>query len=115
MEIAMIYGTVTSDIGEINTPQALKARRIANFLPRPELVRDAVIVHDLDDDTTSIRFDTMAGPVRFLLPIAQGFEFYVIHDSDVGPRILGSFRGSSLSVKAVAFRISEFLRTRGLK
>lgn len=111
----MLYGKVTSDVGEIKTPQALRARRIANFLPRPELLRDAVIVHDLDENTTSIRFDTTAGPIRILLPVAQGFEFYFIHDSDVGPRILGSFRGASLSVRAVAFRISEFLRTRGLK
>ncbi|WP_405656398.1 hypothetical protein [Streptomyces sp. NBC_00079] len=115
MEIVIINGKVTSEAGEIDTPQAKKARRIANFLPRPELLRDAVIVHNQDEHTTSIRFDTTAGPIRILLPVAQGFEFHVIHDSDTGPRILGSIRGASLSVRAAAFRISEFMRTRGLK
>ncbi|MFE9604560.1 hypothetical protein [Streptomyces hokutonensis] len=115
MEIVILYGTVTSETGEIDTPQAQKARRIANFLPRPELLRDAIIVHDLDDNTTSIRFDTTAGPIRILLPVAEGFEFHFIHDSETGPRILGTFRGASLPVRAIAFRISEFLRTRGLK
>lgn len=115
VEIVISRGKVASGADGITTPQAAKARRIANFLPRPELLRDAVIVHNQDDNTTSIRFDTAAGPIRVLLPVAQGFEFYIIHDSDTGPRILGSFRGASLSVRAVSFRISEFLRTRGLK
>ncbi|MEU6610316.1 hypothetical protein ABZ922_35610 [Streptomyces shenzhenensis] len=115
MEIVISGGRVAPSAEEITTPQAAKARRIANFLPRPELLRDAVIEHNQDDNTTSIRFETMAGPIRILLPVAQGFEFYIIHDSDTGPRILGTFRGESLSVRAVAFRISEFLRTRGLK
>ncbi|MEU6653408.1 hypothetical protein ABZ904_29225 [Streptomyces sp. NPDC046900] len=115
MEIVISAGKVTSGAEEIKTPQAAKARRIANFLPRPELLRDAVIEHNRDDNTTSVRFDTTAGPVRILLPVAEGFEFNVIHDSDTGPRILGSFRGGSLSVRAIAFRISEFMRTRGLK
>ncbi|MEU7967317.1 hypothetical protein AB0D09_28220 [Streptomyces sp. NPDC049097] len=115
MEIVISAGKVTPGAEEIKTSQAAKARRIANFLPRPELLRDAVIEHSRDDDTTSIRFDTTAGPVRILLPVAEGFEFNVVHDSDTGPRILGSFRGGSLSVRAIAFRISEFLRTRGLK
>ncbi|MER8009749.1 hypothetical protein [Streptomyces sp. NPDC094149] len=115
MEIVITNGKVTPETGEIDTPQAKKARRIANYLPRPELLRDAVIVHDQDEHTTSIRFDTMAGPIRILLPVAQGFEFHIIHDSDTGPRILGSIRGASLSIRAVAFRISEFMRTRGLK
>ncbi|MDX3265603.1 hypothetical protein PV336_41645 [Streptomyces sp. MI02-2A] len=115
MEIVISAGKVTSGAEEFKTPQAAKARRIANYLPRPELLRDAVIEHNRDDNTTSIRFDTTAGPVRILLPVAEGFEFNVIHDSDTGPRILGSFRGDPLSVRAIAFRISEFLRTRGLK
>ncbi|MGW7824108.1 hypothetical protein ACWGLF_39785 [Streptomyces puniciscabiei] len=115
MEIVITNGKVTSETGDIDTPQAQKARRIANFFPRPELLRDAVIVHNQDDHTTSIRFDTAAGPIRILLPVAQGFEFHIIHDSDTGPRILGTFRGASLTVRAVAYRISEFLRTRGLK
>ncbi|MFD7284021.1 hypothetical protein ACFV80_45365 [Streptomyces sp. NPDC059862] len=115
MEIVISAGKVTPGAEEIKTPQATKARRIANFLPRPELLRDAVIEHNQDDNTTSIRFDTTAGPIRILLPVAQGFEFHIIHDSDTGPRILGTIRGDSLSVRAVAFRISEFLRTRGLK
>ncbi|OIJ99034.1 hypothetical protein BIV25_11050 [Streptomyces sp. MUSC 14] len=115
MEIVIVNGKVTPETAKINTPQAEKARGIANFLPRPELLRDAVIVHDQDEKTTSIRFDTAAGPVRVLLPVAQGFEFHIIHESDTGPRILGTFRGASLPVRSVAFRISEFLRTRGLK
>lgn len=115
VEIVITNGKVTSEPGEINTPQAKRARGIANFFPRPELLRDAVIVHDQDDHTTSIRFDTTAGPIRILLPVAEGFEFHFIHDSETGPRILGTFRGGSLSVRAIAFRISEFLRTRGLK
>ncbi|MER5200064.1 hypothetical protein ACWD3J_41960 [Streptomyces sp. NPDC002755] len=115
MEIVITAGKVTSGADEITTPQAQKARRIANFLPRPELLRDAVIEHNQDDNTTSIRFETTAGPIRILLPIAEGFEFHIIHDSDTGPRILGTFRGASLPVRSVAFRISEFLRTRGLK
>ncbi|MFF7987854.1 hypothetical protein ACFZDK_54015 [Streptomyces sp. NPDC007901] len=115
MEIVISEGKVSPSADEITTPQAEKARRIANFLPRPELLRDAVIEHNQDEKTTSIRFETTAGPIRILLPVAQGFEFHIIHDSDTGPRILGTFRGSSLSVRAIAFRISEFLRTRGLK
>ncbi|MFD5572995.1 hypothetical protein [Streptomyces cadmiisoli] len=115
MEIVISGGKVAPSANEVTTPQAAKARRIANFLPRPELLRDAVIEHNQDDNTTSIRFETTAGPIRILLPVAQGFEFYIIHDSDTGPRILGTFRGASLSVRAIAFRISEFLRTRGLK
>jgi hypothetical protein len=115
VEIVISGGKVAPSTDEITTPQAVKARRIANFLPRPELLRDAVIEHNQDDNTTSIRFETTAGPIRILLPVAQGFEFHIIHDSDTGPRILGTFRGGSLSVRAVAFRISEFLRTRGLK
>ncbi|MEU9015743.1 hypothetical protein AB0D12_39980 [Streptomyces sp. NPDC048479] len=115
MEIVITAGKVTTSTDEITTPQAQKARRIANFLPRPELLRDAIIEHNQDDNTTSIRFETTAGPIRILLPVAEGFEFHIIHDSDTGPRILGSFRGASLPVRAVAFRISEFLRTRGLK
>ncbi|MFE6020760.1 hypothetical protein ACFQ6O_29810 [Streptomyces sp. NPDC056441] len=115
MEIVISAGKVTSSTGEIETSQAVKARSIANFLPRPELLRDATIVHDQDENTTSIRFDTAAGPIRVLLPVAQGFEFHIIHDSDTGPRILGSIRGASLPVRVIAFRISEFLRTRGLK
>ncbi|MFE0547101.1 hypothetical protein [Streptomyces sp. NPDC058891] len=115
MEIVVSAGKVTSGAEEFKTPQATKARRIANYLPRPELLRDAVIEHNRDDNTTSIRFGTTAGLVRILLPVAEGFEFNVIHDSDTGPRILGSLRGDSLSVRAIAFRISEFLRTRGLK
>ncbi|MGI5414142.1 hypothetical protein ACQEV9_46085 [Streptomyces chartreusis] len=115
MEIVIIDGTVKTEPGEINTPQAKTARGIANYLPRPELLRDAVIVHNQDERTTSIRFDTKAGPIRVVLPVAQGFEFHIIHDSETGPRILGTFRGASLSVRAAAYRISEFLRTRGLK
>ncbi|WP_326757313.1 hypothetical protein OHB35_53330 [Streptomyces phaeochromogenes] len=115
MEIVIAAGRVTPNADEITTPQAVKARRIANFLPRPVLLRDAVIVHNQDDNTTSIRFDTTAGPIRILLPVAEGFEFHVIHDSDTGARILGSIRGGSISVRAIAYRISEFLRTRGLK
>ncbi|CAM5595003.1 hypothetical protein [Streptomyces sp. NPDC020571] len=115
MEIVISAGKVTSGTAEINTPQAQKARGIANFLPRPELLRDAVIEHNQDENTTSIRFDTKAGPIRVVLPVAHGFEFQIIHDSETGPRILGTFRGSSLPVRAVAYRISEFLRTRGLK
>ncbi|MFF7130426.1 hypothetical protein [Streptomyces sp. NPDC008240] len=120
MEIVISGGKVAPSTDEITTPQAAKARQIANFLPRPELLQGAVIVHNQDDNTTSIRFETTAGPIRILLPVAQGFEFHIIHDSDTGPRILGTFRstsprGVSLSVRAVAFRISEFLRTRGLK
>ncbi|WP_254585128.1 hypothetical protein [Streptomyces sp. AC04842] len=115
VEIVISAGKVTSGTAEINTPQAQKARGIANFLPRPELLRDAVIEHNQDENTTSIRFDTKAGPIRVVLPVAHGFEFHIIHDSETGPRILGTFRGSSLPVRAVAYRISEFLRTRGLK
>ncbi|TVZ84734.1 hypothetical protein [Streptomyces sp. BK340] len=115
MEIVISGGKVALSSDEIKTPQAAKARQIANFLPRPELLWDAVIVHNQDDNTTSIRFDTMAGPIRILLPVAQGFEFHIIHDSETGPRILGTFRSAKLSVRAVAFRISEFLRTHGLK
>ncbi|MFD9654939.1 hypothetical protein [Streptomyces mirabilis] len=115
MEIVISGGKVAPSTDEITTPQAAKARRIANYLPRPELLRDAVIEHNQDDNTTSLRFETAAGPIRILLPVAEGFEFHIIHDSDTGPRILGTLRGASLSVRAVAFRISEFLRTRGLK
>jgi hypothetical protein len=115
MEIVIRGGKVAPSTDEITTLQAAKARRIANFLPRPELLRDAVIEHNQDENTTSIRFETTAGPIRILLPVAQGYEFHIIHDSDTGPRILGSFRDARLSVRAVAFRISEFLRTRGLK
>ncbi|MGV9351222.1 hypothetical protein ACWDSD_42240 [Streptomyces spiralis] len=115
VEIVISGGKVAPSADEITTPQAAKARRIANFLPRPELLRDAVIVHNQDENTTSIRFDTTAGPIRVLLPVAEGFEFHIVHDSDTGPRILGTFRGAALSVRAVAYRISEFLRTRGLK
>ncbi|WP_345127865.1 hypothetical protein [Streptomyces chiangmaiensis] len=96
-------------------PGGADGRRTPTKFEDPELLRDAVIEHNRDDNLTSIRFDTTAGLVRILLPVAEGFEFNVIHDSDTGPRILGSFRGSSLSVRAIAFRISEFLRTRGLK
>ncbi|MFI7406905.1 DUF932 domain-containing protein [Streptomyces sp. NPDC049541] len=88
MEIVIIDGKVTSEPGEINTPQAKRARGIANFFPRPELLRDAVIVHDQDEHTTSIRFDTTAGPIRILLPVAQGFEFHFIHDSETGQRMI---------------------------
>lgn len=115
MEIVITGGTVTAATDEIQNPQAVKARRIANYLPRPSLLTSAVIVHDRDEGSTSIRFDTEAGPVRIVMPVAQGFEFHVIHDSETGPRILGSIRGTSLPVRAIAFRISEFLRTRGLK
>ncbi|MFE5082820.1 hypothetical protein [Streptomyces mirabilis] len=85
MEIVISGGKVAPGTDEITTPQAAKARRIANYLPRPELLRDAVIEHNQDDNTTSIRFETAAGPIRILLPVAQGFEFHIIHDSDTGP------------------------------
>ncbi|MFI9040945.1 hypothetical protein [Streptomyces sp. NPDC053726] len=115
MEIVISEGKVTRSRSAVNTPQALRARSIANYLPRPELLREATIVHDQDEKTTSIRFETNAGPIRVMLPVEIGFEFQVIHDSETGPRILGPIRGSSLPARVVAFRISEFLRTRGLK
>ncbi|WP_190093334.1 hypothetical protein [Streptomyces melanogenes] len=115
MEIVIAEGKVTSLKVEIATAQAMAARRIANFLPRPELLRDAVIEHNQDEGTTSIRFDTTAGPIRFLLPVSRESEFQFIRDSDTGPVILGSFRGFSLPSRTIAFRISEFLRLRGLK
>ncbi|MER5402620.1 hypothetical protein [Streptomyces sp. NPDC002599] len=115
VEIVITAGKVTLGADEATTSQAQRARRIANYFPRPELLRDAVIEHNRDENTTAIRFETSAGPIRVLMPVAEGFEFHIIHDSDTGPRILGSIRGSSLPVRAVAFRISEFLRTRGLK
>ncbi|MGW1411316.1 hypothetical protein [Streptomyces sp. NPDC002403] len=115
MEIVISEGKVTRSRDAINAPQALRARSIANYLPRPELLREATIVHDQDEKTTSVRFETNAGPVRVMLPVETGFEFHVIHDSETGPRILGSIKGASLSARVVAFRISEFLRTRGLK
>ncbi|MFF8717525.1 hypothetical protein ACF07T_39935 [Streptomyces sp. NPDC015184] len=115
MEIIIAAGKVTASKTTIETPQAARARSIANFLPRPELLRGATIVHDQDEKTTAIRFETNAGPIRVMLPVATGFEFHVIHDSDTGPRILGSIKGNSLPPRVIAFRISEFLRTRGLK
>ncbi|GGN96414.1 hypothetical protein GCM10011579_097870 [Streptomyces albiflavescens] len=119
MEIVISAGKVTARTDEIKTPEAVKARRIANFLPRPELLTGATIVHNEDEKYTAIRFETGAGPVRVVLPVAEGFEFHIIHDSETGARILGSIperhRGVSLSVRAIAYRISEFLRTRGLK
>jgi hypothetical protein len=119
VEIVIRAGKVKTATDAITTPQAMRARSIANFLPIPSLLTCATIVHNEDDNSTSIRFDTQAGPIRLVLPVAEGFEFHIIHDSDTGPRILDSIpsvvRGSSLSVRAVAFRISEFLRTRGLR
>ncbi|WP_406347023.1 hypothetical protein [Streptomyces sp. NBC_00648] len=115
MEIVISEGRVTSLKSEILNPQAGAARRIANYLPRPELLRDAVIQHNRDEGTTSIRFDTKAGPIRFLIPASREMEYQFIHDTDDGPVILGSFRGFSLPSRTVAFRISEFLRMRGLK
>lgn len=118
VEILIRAGKVKATTEAIDTPQAKRARGIANFLPIPNLHRYATIVHNEDDNTTSIRFDTQAGPIRLVLPVADGFEFHIIHDGDTGPRILDSIpsvvRGTSLSVRAVAFRVSEFLRTRGL-
>ncbi|MCX5106969.1 hypothetical protein [Streptomyces sp. NBC_00439] len=115
MEIVISEGRVSASTSEIDSPHAVRARSIANYLPRPELLREASIVHDLDEKTTSIRFETKAGPIRVMLPVESGFEFLVIHDSETGPRVLGSIKGSSLSARVIAFRISEFLRTRGLK
>ncbi|WP_369383308.1 hypothetical protein [Streptomyces sp. cg36] len=115
MEIVIAGDKVTSLKVEIATAQAKAARRIANFLPRPELLRDAVIQHNQDEGTTSIRFDTKAGPIRFLIPGSPVMEYQFIHDTDDGPVILGSFRGFSIPDRTVAFRISEFLRMHGLK
>ncbi|MED7828759.1 hypothetical protein [Streptomyces chiangmaiensis] len=36
MEIVINAGKVTSGAEEISSPQAVKARRIANYLPHPE-------------------------------------------------------------------------------
>ncbi|WP_344076151.1 hypothetical protein [Streptomyces crystallinus] len=115
MEIVISGGRVTSLKSEITNLQARAARSIANYLPRPELLRDAVIQHNKGEGTTSIRFDTKAGPIRFLIPDSPDMEYQFINDTDDGPVILGSFRGFALSSRSVAFRISEFLRMRELK
>ncbi|MFD9825494.1 hypothetical protein [Streptomyces violascens] len=115
MELVISEGIVRSQAQGPDTVHAQRARSIANFLPRPELLRDAVIVHNTDENYTGLRFDTAAGPVVVMMPVAAGFEFNVVHESETGPKILGSIKGAALPARAIAYRVSEFLRLKGLK
>ncbi|WP_338704388.1 hypothetical protein V2W30_41430 (plasmid) [Streptomyces sp. Q6] len=118
MEIVITDGTV-KQAKDIETTEALHVRAIANHLPRPELIAAATIVHNLDENSTGIRFETNAGPVLLMLPVAAGFDFHLIHESETGPVILQTIKASGngriLPPRVIAFRLSEALRTRGLK
>ncbi|NUK28301.1 hypothetical protein [Streptomyces lunaelactis] len=115
MEIVITEGKVRSETTGPDPPSAKRARTVANFLPRPELLTGATIVHNLDENYTGIRFETNAGPVVVMMPVAAGFEFTVVHESETGSRILGSIKGQTLAARAIAYRISEFLRLKSLK
>ncbi|NEB75666.1 hypothetical protein G3I40_10560 [Streptomyces sp. SID14478] len=118
MEIVITDGTV-KQARDVESSEAFRVRAIANHLPRPELIAAATIIHNLDENSTGIRFETNAGPVLLMLPVAAGFDFQLIHESETGPVILQSIkaaeRGRILAPRVIAYRLSEALRTRGLK
>ncbi|MFE2991406.1 hypothetical protein [Streptomyces sp. NPDC059262] len=118
MEILVKGGTVKQSEG-IETENANLARAIVNHLAFPEMLRGATIVHNIDENYTGIRFATNAGPVLLMLPVAPGFDFQLIHESEKGPVILQTIkareRNGVLHPRVIGFRLSDVLRNRGLK
>ncbi|MEV6796536.1 hypothetical protein AB0M87_32150 [Streptomyces sp. NPDC051320] len=114
MELIIAEGKVSAEAAGPDSLNAQRARTIANYLPLPQLLAGAKVVHNLDENYTGIRIETAAGPVVIMMPVAAGFEFNIVHESETGPRILGTVKGSSLPARAIAYRISEFFHTKGL-
>ncbi|MFF4283031.1 hypothetical protein ACFY0Z_30140 [Streptomyces kronopolitis] len=114
MEILVSNGTV-SVVEERDTAQALQARAVANYLPRPALVEAARIVHNEDENYTGIRFNTKIGYIELMLPIAPEFEYTLVHIAPDATRILKfKVQRRSRQPRQVAYALSEFLRTRGI-
>lgn len=101
-----------------NTPQAIQARTIANFLPLSCQRVGAKIVHNPDARYTGIRIDGPAnGPVVIEMPTEAGGVFRIVQEfiePEEGKTERELVRFPQIyKPQGVAFMASEFLRSRG--
>ncbi|MCT9093441.1 hypothetical protein N4G70_31915 [Streptomyces sp. ASQP_92] len=120
MEITISEGIVRrteGGQGAPNTPQAIQARTIANFLPLHCQRAGAKIVHNVDARYTGIRMETSAGPVIIEMPTEAGGVFRVVQEfiepvNGKTERELVRFP-QIYKAQGIAYMTSEFLRSRG--
>ncbi|MCC3655728.1 hypothetical protein GTY57_29480 [Streptomyces sp. SID5475] len=122
MEIEIRNGIVRKVDGGVsapNTPQAIKARTIANELPLNCVRAGAKIVHNADAPYTGIRFETRAGAVILEMPANLGDSVRVIHERITPPEDpepvnpVQIARWESYKPKGIALMVGELLRSRG--
>ncbi|MFE4870507.1 hypothetical protein [Streptomyces sp. NPDC056682] len=100
-----------------NTPQVVRARTIANFLPLSCQRAGAKIVHNVDARYTGIRMETSTGPVVIEMPTEAGGVYRVVQE------FIEPVKGKSerelvrfpqiYKPQGIAYMASEFLRSRG--
>ncbi|MEU5436500.1 hypothetical protein AB0G73_24405 [Streptomyces sp. NPDC020719] len=100
-----------------NTPQAIQARTIANYLPLPCQRAGAKIVHNADARYTGVRLETSTGPVVLEMPTEQGGVYRIVQEfiepvNGKTERELVRFP-QIYKPQGIALMASDFLRSRG--
>jgi hypothetical protein len=118
VEIVIAQGCVTAVTRGPESEKASAARQIASYLPLPSLLDKARVLHDQDGNMTSLQLPTYAGPALVVMPAAEEFEYVIIHEGEAGRRIIGTVRREDRRVRqplrVIAYRVTEFLRSRAL-